>query len=157
MSSIDQRQFRDALGRFATGVVVITAQGEDGPAGFTCQSFSSLSLDPPLAVFSATSTSSSWGKLRTARELGISVLSADQVALATQFATSGVDKFAGVSWHVGGNGAPLIDGALAHVEGSIESITAQGDHDLVVVAVSRVASFDGEPALYFKGTFQFLN
>lgn len=156
MSSADPARYKDVLGRFATGVVVVTAQTADGPAGLTCQSFGALSMDPPLVFFNATSTGSSWQKIRHASAVGISVLSDEQSEVAMRFATSGIDKFAGADVVVAENGAPLLNGALAHITGDIISVATHGDHDMVVVAVTGLDAFEGEPSLYYRGAFRLL-
>jgi len=143
-----------AFGLFATGLVVVTAMTSEGPAGFTCQAFAAISLDPPLAMVSATAGSPSWAKVRDGQGIGVSVLRADAQDLATQFATSGIDKFAGVDWTSGPGGAPLLTGALAHIEGTIDTVTRHGDHDLCTIAVRHVASFDGSPLLYVRGAYR---
>jgi 3-hydroxy-9,10-secoandrosta-1,3,5(10)-triene-9,17-dione monooxygenase reductase component len=140
-----------------TGVVVITASTPDGPAGFTCQTFGSISLEPSLISFSARSASHSWPRIREVGVLGVNILSAEQEPLAKIFATTGTEKFAGVVWSPGPGGAPLIDGSLAHLEGRVVSVSAQGDHDIVVVGVDYVASHTGRPLVYYRGGFSTLD
>ncbi|MDE3107834.1 MAG: flavin reductase family protein, partial [Acidobacteriota bacterium] len=130
MSSVSVAHFKEVLGRYPTGVVVITAATPDGPAGFTCQTFGSLSLKPMLVSFAATSRSNSWPKIRDVGVIGVNVLRDDQESIARAFATSGVDKFADVTWFTGSNGAPLLDGVLATLEGRIEVVATYGDHDV---------------------------
>ena len=120
MDSLEIAHFKEVLGRYVTGVVVVTASASEGPAGFTCQTFGSLSLEPMLVSFAATSTGASWSKVRSSSMVGLSVLASDQEALARVFAQSGADKFSGVDWTPGPAGAPLLYGALAHLEGRIE-------------------------------------
>jgi len=146
--------FRDVLGRFATGVAVVTTSSEEGPAGLTCQSLVALSLEPPLISFAVTSNGSSWSRMRTSTHFAVSVLSAAQEGLATQFATSGIDKFAGVSVTASTAGDPLLDGAIAHIEVEVVDVRTYGDHDLVVAHVTKLSSFDGEPTLFFRGAFR---
>jgi 3-hydroxy-9,10-secoandrosta-1,3,5(10)-triene-9,17-dione monooxygenase reductase component len=153
VSSLDIAHFKEVVGHYVTGVTVITASSEDGPAGFTCQSFESLSLEPMLVSFAAKTLGRSWPKVSRAGTLGINILSSAQEALARAFATSDVDKFAGVRWSEGRNGAPLLDGALAHLEGRIVSRTTHGDHDLVVVAVDYAVTHQGAPLTYYRGGF----
>ncbi len=153
MAAIDELHYREVVGHFATGVVVVTAFGENGPLGFTCQCFGSLSVDPILVSFAARTSSSSWPQIARIGALAVNVLAADQEALARVFATSGADKFAEVPWQKGVNGAPLLAGALAHLEGMTLSVTTHGDHDIAVVAVEHVESFSGSPLVYYRGTF----
>ncbi len=153
MSSHSVDDFKDVVGHFATGVVVVSAQTLDGPAGFTCQTFGSLSLEPALISFSASSQSQSWPRVRVASTVGVNILESGQESLARVFATSGVDKFAGVSWSPAPGGAPLLDGALAHLEGRIVSVTTQGDHELVVAEIDFVVRHEGRPLVYYRGGF----
>ncbi|HEY7930954.1 MAG TPA: flavin reductase family protein [Acidimicrobiales bacterium] len=153
MSSFSVAHFKEVLGRYPTGVVVVTAATPTGPAGFTCQTFGSLSLEPMLISFAATSRSSSWPKIRDVGVIGVNVLRSDQESLARVFATSGVDKFADVRWFAGKNGAPLIEGVLATLEGRVEVVATYGDHDVAIVAVDEASAHDGEPLIYYRGGF----
>jgi flavin reductase (DIM6/NTAB) family NADH-FMN oxidoreductase RutF len=153
VSSLDIAHFKEVLGHYATGLVVVTAATADGPAGFTCQTFGSLSLQPPLVTFAASSAGQSWGLVRQGELVGISVLSADQEPLARRFATTGLDKFDGTAWEKGPDGSPLLDGALAHIEGRISGVTTHGDHDVAVVEVTYVHARSGHPLIYFRGGF----
>ena len=156
MEERDVPSFKEALGHFATGVVVVTGATFDGPAGFTCQTFGSLSLEPTLISFSARSSSHSWPRVRSLGVLGVNILSFGQEVIARAFATSGDDKFNGVPWFPGPKGSPLIEGALAHLEGTIDSVATHGDHDLVVVAIDFVASHTGHPLVYFRSDYRSL-
>ncbi len=146
-------QYRGVVGHFATGVAVVSASTTSGPAGFTCQTFGSLSLEPMLITFSAHGAGHSWPRVRDVGAIGVSVLAEGQEALARLFATSGVDKFADTAWLPGPAGAPLIDGALAHFEGRILGVTTHGDHDQVVATVDFARSYPGRPLLYYRGGF----
>jgi 3-hydroxy-9,10-secoandrosta-1,3,5(10)-triene-9,17-dione monooxygenase reductase component len=153
VSSIDVARFKEVLGHFATGVAVVTATTPDGPVGFTCQTFGALSLEPTLISFSAVTASNSWPKARDVGVVGVNILSSEQEAIARVFGRSGDDKFAGIGWTPGPNGAPLIDDALAHLEGRIEFVTTQGDHDIVVMAAQYVLSHHGAPLIFYRGGF----
>lgn len=153
MSSLDIAHFKEVVGHYVTGVVVITAATEDGLAGFTCQTFGSLSLEPMLVSFAAKSTGTSWSRVKNARAVGINILASDQEAIARVFATSGIEKFDGVGFSDGPRGTPLLHGATAHLEGEIVTWTSHGDHDIVVVAVDFVASHPGLPLAYYRGGF----
>jgi 3-hydroxy-9,10-secoandrosta-1,3,5(10)-triene-9,17-dione monooxygenase reductase component len=153
MSTFDVAHYKETVGHFATGVAVVTAQTPEGPAGFTCQSFGSLSLDPILVSFGAGLGGRSWPRVRAAGEICVNVLGEDQETVARVFATSGADKFAEVAWTPAGNGAPELAGALAHFEGRIVDVTTHGDHDLVVVAVEHARSHPGRPLIYYRGGF----
>ena len=141
------------MGHFCSGVVIVTAQTPNGPAGFTCQTFGSLSLEPILVMFSAGQSSQSWPKIREVGNLVINILAADQERLARVFATSGVDKFDAVSWEPATNGAPMLGGALAHIEGTVNDVVTYGDHDVVIVDVTHVHATSGLPLAYFRGGY----
>lgn len=153
MSSLDVVHYKEVVGHYATGVVVITAATPAGPVGFTCQTFGSLSLEPILGFFAVRSASQSWAHVRSAGDVGINMLAADQEGLARVFATSGVDKFAGVDWSPAPRGSPLLGGALAHLEGEIMSVATHGDHDLAVVQIHFVHAYPGHPLLYYRGGY----
>ncbi len=153
MSSIDVARFKEVLGHFVTGVAVVTASTPDGPVGFTCQTFGALSLVPTLISFSAFSASHSWPRAREVGVVGVNILSSDQEDVARVFGRPGADKFAGVGWSPGPNGAPLVEGALAHLEGRVQFVTTQGDHDIVVVAAEYAVHHDGTPLVFYRGGF----
>jgi len=153
VSSLDITHYKEVVGHYVTGVVVITALIGEEPVGFTCQTFSSLSLDPILISFAAISAGSSWLRIREADAVGFNMLAADQVELARVFATSGIVKFAGVAWSRAPHGSPLLEGALAHLEGRILSVTTHGDHDFAVVSIDFVQADAGSPLLYYRGDF----
>ncbi len=151
---IDQRTFRDVVGHFGTGVTVITAMGPDGPVGFTCQSFSSLSLDPPLITFSAARSSTSWPHIRSVGRFTVNILAAGNESLSNQFARSGTDKFAGVQWVAGPNGSPRLPGSLASIDCELQAEYDGGDHTIVVGAVQDLeAHHSGEPLLFYRGQY----
>ena len=150
----DPAAFRRILGHFCTGIVIVTAAGPEGPAGMTCQSFSSLSLDPPLVLFSAAHTSTSWPRIQRTGAFAVNILAAEQQSLCRLFATSGADKFAEVDWTPGIAGAPLLGGCLAHIECRLESVTPAGDHDIVIgspLAMDEDPSRD--PLLFFRSGY----
>jgi 3-hydroxy-9,10-secoandrosta-1,3,5(10)-triene-9,17-dione monooxygenase reductase component len=156
VNPLDVASYKEVVGHFATGVAVVTAVTPDGPAGFTCQTFGSLSLEPMLITFSAHSAGRSWPRVRDVGCIGVSILAHDQDQVARVFATSGVDKFADVAWSPGPAGSPLVDGALAHLEGQILGVTTHGDHDQVVATVDFAVAHAGRPLLYYRGGFAFL-
>ncbi|MFG2644239.1 flavin reductase family protein [Streptomyces sp. NPDC048370] len=148
---------KSALAGFCTGVAVVTAlDPEDGrPVGMAVQSFSSVSLDPPLVCFCPAHTSTTWPRIRAAGRFAVNVLAADQEELCRRFAVTGGDKFAGTAWRPGGaGGAPLLDGALATVECTLDAVLDGGDH---AIALGRVdaptAHRDTGPLLYFRRTY----
>ena len=154
LSDLSPRRIRNVLGHFATGLTVITAATENGPAGFTCQSFASLSLEPALVTFSPARTSSTWPLLRAAGRFTVNILPAEHQHLAAQFARSGADKFAGVDHSPSPLGNPVLDGALAWVDCELHQEYAGGDHPIVVAAVRALsARSDVDPLLFFKGDY----
>ncbi|MER5909627.1 flavin reductase family protein [Streptomyces sp. NPDC001982] len=156
---VEQAEFRRVLGSFATGVTVVTApasDGEDGPAGFACQSFSSLSLDPPLVVFLVGRTSTSWPRIARAGVFCVNVLEAGQGELCRAFAVRGADKFAGVEYDEAPvSGSPRLTGTLAWIDCTVHAVHTGGDHLLVVGRVDALgtADTDAAPLLFHKGRF----
>jgi 3-hydroxy-9,10-secoandrosta-1,3,5(10)-triene-9,17-dione monooxygenase reductase component len=148
------QRLRHVLGHFASGLTVITAATDNGPAGFTCQSFSSLSLDPALVTFSPARSSSTWPLLRQAGRFTVNILPAEHQHLAGQFARSGTDKFAGVDYYSSPLGNPVLDQALAWVDCELHEEYDGGDHTIVVGAVRALGARAGaEPLLFFKGGY----
>lgn len=154
----DSRELRRILGHFCTGVVIVTALDAGEPVGMTCQSFSSLSLDPPLVMFSPARTSTTWPRIRQAGRFAINILASGQEQLCRDFAVSGADKFASVQWRTGVSGMPLLAGSLAHIECQLESVLPGGDHDIVIgspIALAEDVTLD--PLLFFRSTFDRIN
>ncbi|MEO5678570.1 MAG: flavin reductase family protein [Acidimicrobiales bacterium] len=154
MSGFDSVTFRTVLGHFCSGITVVTAVDGGVPVGLTCQSFSSVSLDPPLVLFVPAKAASSWPRIRHAGHFCANVLGEAQEELARRFAIKGADKFAGVGWRPGPSGAPVLDGCLAHVDCSLEAVHDGGDHDIVIGRVLDLAvTADGGPLLFFRGGY----
>lgn len=147
--------FRAAMGQFATGVTIVTAIDADGrKVGLTANSFNSVSLSPPLVLWSLSKQSSSMPGLRSAKAWAVNILSADQRLLAERFARKGVDRFEGVAWRTGLSGAPLIDGAAASFECTPRNHHDEGDHLIFVGEVTHCARRLGAvPLLYHGGRF----
>ncbi|MFB9383617.1 flavin reductase family protein [Pseudonocardia petroleophila] len=145
---------RDVLGHFVSGIVVITAVGPDGPLGFTCQSFSSLSLEPPLVSFAPSRTSTTWPRIREVGAFCVNVLAADHQELSSGFARSGVDKFAGVSWRPAPSGAPVLDGVSAWIDCALRDEFDGGDHTIVVGQVQDLGADAARlPLLFYRGRY----
>ena len=120
-SAAEPARFRQVLGHFCTGVTVITTMDPDGsPAGFACQSFAALSLDPPLVLFCPSRTSATWPRIARAGHFCANVLTAGQRDLARVFGTAGADKFAGVAWSPSASGAPVLAGVLTWVSCEVD-------------------------------------
>lgn len=146
-------EMRRVMGQFATGVTIVTGIDEGGPVGFACQSFTSVSLDPPLVLFCPAHTSRSWPRIKTAGSFSVNVLAEDQLELCRSFATSGDDKFAGLAWHQTPWG-PSLDNVLANVHCEIESVHRAGDHDVVIGRVRQLVTHrDAAPLVFFRGQF----
>jgi 3-hydroxy-9,10-secoandrosta-1,3,5(10)-triene-9,17-dione monooxygenase reductase component len=156
VSNIDGMRFRSVLGRFATGVVAITAidQETGEPTGLAANSFTSVSLDPPLVAFCVAHTSSTWPRLRVADRLCINILSEAQQDVCRQLAMKGGDKFATIDWTTSPGGSPVIEEALAWIECTIESEYPAGDHMIVVARVQHLDKHhEGEPLLFYQGSY----
>ncbi|WP_327686837.1 flavin reductase family protein [Streptomyces sp. NBC_00467] len=153
--AVEPGEFRRVLGHFATGVTVVTTRDEDGPAGFACQSFASLSLDPPLVVFMVARTSTTWPRIARAGAFCVNILGEEQGLLCRGFAVSGADKFAGVAHRPAPvTGSPLLDGVPAWVDCTVQSVHTGGDHLIVVGRIAALgAAEDGAPLLFHRGRF----
>jgi 3-hydroxy-9,10-secoandrosta-1,3,5(10)-triene-9,17-dione monooxygenase reductase component len=154
---VDPEVMREVLGHFASGVTVVTAVTAEGPIGFTCQSFSSLSLDPPLVAFAPGRASSTWPRLRAIGRFCVNVLAQGQDDVSRAFARSGADKFAGVHWVPSPHGSPVLDDVVAWIDGELWAEYDGGDHTLVVARVLDLGADPGRrPLLYHRGTYGLL-
>ena len=152
------RQFRTVLGRFASGVTIVTCATLDGPIGMTCQSFSSVSLKPPLVLIVLAKTSRTWPLMRKAGHFAINLLASSQEQLSNQFATSGADKFAGVVSTPGINGDPHLAGSLGHIDCTVHAVHEAGDHYLVVGQVQQLVEGETEePLLFYRSSYRYLS
>ncbi|MFM2079173.1 MAG: hypothetical protein RJA49_3063 [Actinomycetota bacterium] len=157
--SIDPSLFRQVLGHFPTGVTVVTATAADGtPIGFTIGSFTSVSLEPPLVGFLPMSNSERWQAIEATGSFCVNVLGCTQGDLCWQFAKSSiVDPFDGVEWHPSPiTGSPVLDGAIAWIDCSIEQVVEAGDHQFVMGRVVEMehahADLEPVPLIFYKGT-----
>ncbi|MEY2633184.1 MAG: hypothetical protein RIR00_1838 [Pseudomonadota bacterium] len=152
----DSRAFRDVLGRFATGVTVVTCLGPDGqPLGLTVNSFNSVSLDPPLILWSLALSSPNLEAFSRCSHYAVNILAADQEALSNQFAGRSEDKFLNVRWQAGLGGVPLLDGCVASFEVFNENRIPGGDHQIFLGRVARCAQNPKRPPLlYFGGAYR---
>lgn len=156
MPLIDTRELRNTFGMFATGVTAITALAEEGQlVGITANSFSSLSLDPALILWSLALNSPSLSAFDEGKHFNVNILSQSQEGLAMQLATRAEEKFAGVQYRLSSAGVPLLEDALATLQCQVEFTRVAGDHLLIV---GRVLNFDkvdeGEPLVFYKGGFK---
>lgn len=151
---VDPLALRKTLSYFASGVTIVTAVNRGLPVGFTCQSFFSLSLDPPYVAIAPAKTSTSWPLIAEAGAFCVNILSESQVALARTFAVSGADKFDGVEWRSSpATSSPLLAGSVAWVDCSLELVHSAGDHELVVGRVLDQQSLGGAPLVFFQSRF----
>jgi 3-hydroxy-9,10-secoandrosta-1,3,5(10)-triene-9,17-dione monooxygenase reductase component len=150
----DTRSFRDALGRFATGVAFVTAAPEGEPAGLVVNSLTSVSLEPPLVSFCPARSSLTWSRMRRAGRFGVNVLARQHEPFAIRATPAGADRFAGLDWELGRGGVPLLKDALASLECEIVAEHAAGDHWIVVGRVDdlRIPPVT-EPLVFFAGAF----
>ena len=154
--SFDARAFRDALGCYPTGVTVVTAVGPRREIiGITANSFSSVSLDPPLVLFSLNRRAHSLTAFLSTQHFAVNVLGADQEALSNQFATALGEKWQGVEYITWDSGCPILKGALACFECKIRHTYEGGDHVILVGEVLKIiAEPEGEPLLYLRGRYR---
>ena len=155
--AIEPLRFREALGHYASGITVVTTHIDGEPIGFTCQSFHSVSMSPPLVSFSVMSNSASYPKIRQAGRFAVNILSDAQVEVSNQFARRGTDKWLGIDWQESPLGNPLIAGSLHWIDCEIHAEHAAGDH---VIVIGEVKALDlqqagaTQPLLYFKGQYR---
>lgn len=152
---IDGTVFRRVLGRFPTGVVGITGVFDNTAVGLAVGSFMSVSLDPPLVAFGVDHQSTTWPRIQTTGTFCVNVFNQEQDALCRVFATSGADKFRGVDWAPTRAGSPVIKGALAWIDCTIEAEHRAGDHNLVIGRVRDLGTLDDHatPLVFFGGEF----
>ena len=152
--SFDERQFRDALAQFATGVTIVCARAPDGRyVGFTANSFNSVSLDPPLVLWSLARRSTSLAAFQAAERYSVNVLATSQLDLARRFSRPHADRFATVPYRLGWSEAPLIEGCVAWLECRPHARHRTGDHDLFVGEVVTVERATGDPLVFHHGRF----
>ncbi|WP_172295572.1 flavin reductase family protein [Pseudoruegeria sp. HB172150] len=145
-----QRELRDALGRFATGITVITTHSEIGPLGITANSFASVSLDPPLILWSPAKHSRRFAAFAEAMHFAVHVMGAEQSEIADRFSQNGT-AFQGCDWQPNDHKVPLIEDCLARFECDTLATHDGGDHRIVVARVSRAQWRDGEPLVFSQG------
>jgi flavin reductase (DIM6/NTAB) family NADH-FMN oxidoreductase RutF len=152
--TIDAQELRRVMGHFATGVTVITTKDKDGgPNGLTANAFMSLSLNPPLILISVDKGATCYGCFLPQNGFTVNFLSEDQEEISRRFATKGIDKFAGLKWKEGSNGAAILDGVLGHVECKITQCYDGGDHTIVLGEILNVNATGERPLLFYKGKY----
>ena len=154
---IDADTFRSVLGRFASGVTIVTARDAQGTDhGMTVSAFCSLSLDPPLVLLCVDKSATMFDLLRSHPAFGVSILSSAQEAYSRRFAdkkSERSERFDGIAYTRGNSGVVLLDGALAHLECKVIKHHDEGDHMILIGRVDRAEPLDGRPLLYFRGGY----
>ncbi|MFV0492588.1 MAG: flavin reductase family protein [Pseudorhodobacter sp.] len=151
-AAFDTRAFRDALGRFSTGIVLVTIEGEEGPEGFVANSFASVSLDPPLVLWSPARAASRFDDFATARHFAIHVLGQENATHCQNFARRGMG-FQDLPFSRNDEGVPVLPGTLARFECEQHATHDGGDHLIVLGRVLRFTAQDGAPLLFSQGRF----
>jgi 3-hydroxy-9,10-secoandrosta-1,3,5(10)-triene-9,17-dione monooxygenase reductase component len=151
---VEAARFRQVLGHFCTGVTVITGAENGRPAGFACQAFAALSLDPPLVLFCPSRSSATWPAIARAGHFCVNVLAAGQQDIARRFGTSGADKFAQLAYSLSPSGAPILAGALTWAECAVTAVHEAGDHYVVVGSVTELGPLAPDlPLLFYRGRY----
>jgi flavin reductase (DIM6/NTAB) family NADH-FMN oxidoreductase RutF len=154
---MDPAQFRQLLGRFATGVTVLTVVTSDGrQLGMTANSLASVSLHPPLISLCVDREAEMHDAILTTREFMVNVLSSPQEALARRFADKHEDRFDGIGYHLSPAGLIMLDGALAYIECQRHAEFPAGDHTLILGRVVGGSTGEGRPLLYYRGGYAVL-
>jgi 3-hydroxy-9,10-secoandrosta-1,3,5(10)-triene-9,17-dione monooxygenase reductase component len=146
--------FKDVMGRFPTGVAVVTAVEAGQPVGFTCQSFVSLSLLPPFVALAPAKSSTSWPRIVQAGCFCVNVLSDHQGETARRFSQQGIDRFSETPWSLAPNGSPRLDEVVAWVECAVQLVHDAGDHELVIGRVLDLGTGAGSPLIFYQGTYR---
>lgn len=157
--TIDPRSFRNTLGHYASGITIIAGHNGEEPIGFTCQSFYSVSTEPPLISFSVMLNSTTYPRIRETGKFSVNVLSHEQQEISNQFARKGTDKWAGIDWNPTRNLNPVITDTLMWLDCEIFAEYEAGDHYIVIGRVNEMSTTDwhnGNPLLYFKGQYRHL-
>lgn len=153
--AFDSKLQRKIFGKWATGVTVVTTDGPAGRGGLTANAVTSLSLDPPLVLVAVAKTAGSYAEIRDNGCYAINILALDQEEASKRFATPGPKDFSGFTWQTAVTGAPLLEGALAHVDCRLREILPGGDHDIFVgEIVAGAARDEGAPLMYFSGKYR---
>jgi flavin reductase (DIM6/NTAB) family NADH-FMN oxidoreductase RutF len=155
---VDSATFRQLLGRFATGVVVVTTTAADGrPLGMTANSLTSVSLDPPLILLCIDHAATMHDALVASSEFAVNILRSTQEAISRRFAGQHDDRFDGIGYRLSPRGLVLLDGALAHIECQRYELHEAGDHTIVIGRVVSGTTAEGRPLLYYRGGYAALS
>ncbi len=152
--TIDEARFRQVLGHFATGVTVVTGVDVGRPVGLAVNSFTSVSLAPALVAFCVSTRSTTWLRLRAAGTFCVNILADDQERISRAFAAHGSDRFEGIGWRPSPAGAPILAGALAWLDCTVDAQHGAGDHDIVVGRVRALGlEHEGRPLVFYRGGY----
>jgi len=154
----DQRSFRDTMGRYPTGVAIIAATTPEGPVGMAVNSFTSVSLEPPLVAFCPMLTSTSWAQIRPVGGFAVSLLRDDHESVARLLAQKDADRFGSHEWRTSPSGHPVLAESLAWLDTTVETTVEAGDHELVVARVQSWSQAEGgQPLVFYGGRYHALH
>jgi flavin reductase (DIM6/NTAB) family NADH-FMN oxidoreductase RutF len=152
---IERNELRRVMGHFATGVTVITTFSKEGKLhGLTANAVSSLSLEPPLLIICVDKKAESYASFEESRVFTVNILAEDQEDISRRFAVSGGEKFEGVAFRRGANGAPILNGALAHLECKLHAVFDGGDHTIYLGLIEEAETREARPLLFFRGGYR---
>jgi flavin reductase (DIM6/NTAB) family NADH-FMN oxidoreductase RutF len=152
---IEKNQLRQVMGHFATGVTIITTFNKDGQMhGLTANAFTSVSLEPPLLLISVDKKAESYPAFEESKVFTVNILADEQEALSRKFAVSGGNKFEGVAYRRGANGAAILDGTLAHIECTLYAAYEGGDHTLYLGEIQEAEVREGKPLVFYRGGYR---
>jgi len=152
---IEKNQLRQVMGHFATGVTIITTFNKDGQMhGLTANAFTSVSLEPPLLLISVDKKAESYPAFEESKVFTVNILADEQEALSRKFAVSGGNKFEGVAFRRGANGAAILDGTLAHIECTLYASYEGGDHSLYLGEIQEAEVREGKPLVFYRGGYR---
>jgi flavin reductase (DIM6/NTAB) family NADH-FMN oxidoreductase RutF len=154
---IEKNELRQVMGHFATGVTIITTLTKAGQMhGLTANAFTSVSLEPPLLLISVDKKAESWPAFEESRIFTVNILADDQEGLSRKFAVSGGNKFEGVAYRIGANGAPILDGTLAYIECTLYAAFDGGDHSIYLGEIQQAEIHEGRPLVFYRGGYRAL-
>lgn len=152
---IEKNQLRQVMGHFATGVTIITTFNKNGQMqGLTANAFTSVSLEPPLLLISVDKKAESWPAFEESKVFTVNILADEQEALSRRFAVSGGNKFEGVAYRRGANGAAILDGTLAHIECTLYAAYEGGDHSIYLGEIQEAEVREGKPLVFYRGGYR---
>jgi len=155
---IEKNELRRVMGHFATGVTIITTVSAAGQIhGLTANAFTSVSLEPPLLLISVDKKAESYPSFEESKVFTVNILSDSQEALSRKFAVTGTDKFTGVAYRSGGNGAPILYGVIGHIECRLYATYDGGDHTLYLGEIMEAETREGKPLLFYRGGYRALS